>query len=386
MFALSLGPFFEKHCQCSSVIMRRSGFGEYGIFLFRIRRGDYDGCAQGHIDGYSIGIEFHLQEPGGDAGQGPIPFSSRDATTSAVVFLISQSASIEQLATGIGFLCAVEQAICYGEALYLREFAWRYKIMRSGDGMHFFQARDGRGLFRSLPSNNKGWHERFFFVSGEGWEYPPCEKNPIRVQQIPSTRSKETPELSPEEDSRVRRAGEKKPYDVAELLPPARVATSGGVSTDEGEGDRSSCPHLIRKKPRRSPEQHSSEQGGFAGGTPASSSDGLSSTEMRDVLGAIKRQRGMAGHSADLERGPRSSQLLFLFQDKLMRVHLMLLARLPVALFPRLPMRRLSRLARLSRLTRCCQSFPQPWVSSLLIFNQLQPNIRLNRPLSVRGL
>lgn len=156
------------------------------------------------------------------------------------------------------------------------------------------------------------------------------------------------------------------------------------VDEDEGEGDRSSCPHLIRKKPRRSPEQHSSEQGGFAGGTPASSSDGLSSTEMRDVLGAIKRQRGMAGPSADLERGPRSSLLPFLFQDKLMRVHLMLLARLPVALFPRLPMRRLSRLARLSRLTRCCQSFPQPWVSSLLIFNQLQPNIRLNRPLSVR--
>lgn len=54
--------------------------------------------------------------------------------------------------------------------------------------------------------------------------------------------AKETPELSPEEDSRVRRAGEKKPYDVAELLPPARVATSGGVSTGNSLMKLFLCP------------------------------------------------------------------------------------------------------------------------------------------------
>lgn len=55
--------------------------------------------------------------------------------------------------------------------------------MTSVEGMHFFQVRDGQGLFCGLPSNNKSWHERFFFVSGEGWKYPPDEENPVRVQQ-----------------------------------------------------------------------------------------------------------------------------------------------------------------------------------------------------------
>lgn len=43
-----------------------------------------------------------------------------------------------------------------------------YRIAKTGEGMYHFQSRDKRGLFVGLPSNNKGWHEKFFFVSGEG--------------------------------------------------------------------------------------------------------------------------------------------------------------------------------------------------------------------------
>ena len=65
--------------------------------------------------------------------------------------------------------------------------------MRSPEGHHFFQARDRRGLFCGLPSNNKGWQERFFFNFGQGWEYPPDEKDLARVQNqwgVPSTQCK----------------------------------------------------------------------------------------------------------------------------------------------------------------------------------------------------
>lgn len=47
--------------------------------------------------------------------------------------------------------------------------------------MYHFQARDKRGLFVDLLLNNKGWHKTFFVVSGEGWEYPFEEENPVRV-------------------------------------------------------------------------------------------------------------------------------------------------------------------------------------------------------------
>lgn len=73
------------------------------------------------------------------------------------------------------------------------EFAWCYKVMRSPEGHHFFQAQDGRVLFYGLPSDNKGWQERFFLISGQGWEYPPDEKDPATVQNqwgVPSTQYK----------------------------------------------------------------------------------------------------------------------------------------------------------------------------------------------------
>lgn len=49
--------------------------------------------------------------------------------------------------------------------------------------MHFFQARDRRAFLKHLPSNNKGRHQMFFFVSGEGWEYLSGKEDLVRVQR-----------------------------------------------------------------------------------------------------------------------------------------------------------------------------------------------------------
>lgn len=53
------------------------------------------------------------------------------------------------------------------EASPWREFTFCYKIVRHKDGMLFFQARDKRRLFSSLPSSNKSWHKRFFLCRGK---------------------------------------------------------------------------------------------------------------------------------------------------------------------------------------------------------------------------
>lgn len=55
-------------------------------------------------------------------------------------------------------------------------------MIKSPEGHNFLQAQDGRGLFHSLPSNNKGWNERFFLVSGKGYEYSLNEADPVKVQ------------------------------------------------------------------------------------------------------------------------------------------------------------------------------------------------------------
>lgn len=64
-----------------------------------------------------------------------------------------------------------------------REFAWCYKLQTTKNGMPYFQALDGRALFKPLPSNSKAWHQKFFFVFDEWWEYPSDEEDPIRVQR-----------------------------------------------------------------------------------------------------------------------------------------------------------------------------------------------------------
>lgn len=60
---------------------------------------------------------------------------------------------------------------------------WSYKIVKTSEGMFFFHARGKPGLFSGILSNYKGWHERYFFISAERWEYPPDEENLVQVQR-----------------------------------------------------------------------------------------------------------------------------------------------------------------------------------------------------------
>ncbi|KAB1203379.1 hypothetical protein CJ030_MR8G004871 [Morella rubra] len=110
--------------------------------------------------------------------------------------------------------------------------------------MYHFHSWDKRGLLVSLPSNNKGWHKRFFFVSGEGWEYPPEEENPVGVLRTwgsPLQRAKIELDLEPEEKLWVSFAFEKK-WDLAELLSATASSALVGAETDKSIRKASARP------------------------------------------------------------------------------------------------------------------------------------------------
>ncbi|GFZ03421.1 hypothetical protein Acr_16g0000450 [Actinidia rufa] len=53
------------------------------------------------------------------------------------------------------------------------EFRGLYSLSPLPDsGWYYFKARPEKNLFRGSPSNVKGWKTRFFFASGDEWEFP----------------------------------------------------------------------------------------------------------------------------------------------------------------------------------------------------------------------
>ncbi|GFZ03787.1 hypothetical protein Acr_16g0004110 [Actinidia rufa] len=53
------------------------------------------------------------------------------------------------------------------------EFRCLYSLSPLPDsGWYYFKARPEKNLFRGSPSNVKGWKTRFFFASGDEWEFP----------------------------------------------------------------------------------------------------------------------------------------------------------------------------------------------------------------------
>ncbi|GFZ13232.1 hypothetical protein Acr_23g0016170 [Actinidia rufa] len=53
------------------------------------------------------------------------------------------------------------------------EFRCLYSLSPLPDsGWYYFKARPEKNLFQRSPSNVKGWKTRFFFVSGDEWEFP----------------------------------------------------------------------------------------------------------------------------------------------------------------------------------------------------------------------
>ncbi|KAB1201456.1 hypothetical protein CJ030_MR0G003691 [Morella rubra] len=62
--------------------------------------------------------------------------------------------------------------------LSLKEFLWFYTPIRSTqvDRFWYFRPRNqGVSPITSYPDTNKGWHDRYFFMSGVGWERFPGE-------------------------------------------------------------------------------------------------------------------------------------------------------------------------------------------------------------------
>ncbi|KAB1206600.1 hypothetical protein CJ030_MR7G020485 [Morella rubra] len=58
--------------------------------------------------------------------------------------------------------------------LSLKEFLWFYTPIRSTqvDRFWYFHPRNqGVAPITSYPDTNKGWHDRYFFMSGVGWEH-----------------------------------------------------------------------------------------------------------------------------------------------------------------------------------------------------------------------
>lgn len=48
----------------------------------------------------------------------------------------------------------------------------------------FFASRDLMlTLVTGLSSSNSGWRTQYFFVSGEGWEYPPGEEPEVKFNR-----------------------------------------------------------------------------------------------------------------------------------------------------------------------------------------------------------
>ncbi|GFS45589.1 hypothetical protein Acr_00g0096950 [Actinidia rufa] len=64
------------------------------------------------------------------------------------------------------------------------EFRYLYSLSPLPDsGWFYFKARPDKNLLRGSPSNVKGWKTRFFFASGDEWEFPSstAASNTLRV-------------------------------------------------------------------------------------------------------------------------------------------------------------------------------------------------------------
>ena len=62
----------------------------------------------------------------------------------------------------------------YWHHLSLSEFRCLYTLFKSlkpDSGWLYFKARPGRNVIKGSPNNVKGWKRRFFFVSGDDWEF-----------------------------------------------------------------------------------------------------------------------------------------------------------------------------------------------------------------------
>ncbi|GFZ01033.1 hypothetical protein Acr_14g0006680 [Actinidia rufa] len=140
------------------------------------------------------------------------------------------------------------------------EFRCLYSLSPLPDsGWFYFKARPDKNLLRGSPSNVKGWKTRFFFASGDEWEFPSgtAASNTLRVPRswgTPGKSCNKLPTLSEVDAKRTEAIlGKIKPggyFEVSKVLGSrtfnkyfavgcTALSTSGGDNTtsgDEGKG------------------------------------------------------------------------------------------------------------------------------------------------------
>ncbi|GFY80321.1 hypothetical protein Acr_01g0001300 [Actinidia rufa] len=66
------------------------------------------------------------------------------------------------------------------------EFRCLYSLSPLPDsGWYYFKARPEKNLLRGSPSNVKGWKTRFFFASGDEWEFPSGTAASDSIPRVP---------------------------------------------------------------------------------------------------------------------------------------------------------------------------------------------------------
>ncbi|GFS41640.1 hypothetical protein Acr_00g0075480 [Actinidia rufa] len=95
--------------------------------------------------------------------------------------------------------------------LSLNEFRCLYTLLKgpgSESGWLYFKARLGKNILKGPPNNVKGWKRRFFFISGDDWEFHstiPREEGVVQVSRswgAPGKQCNKVPVLSSTEEER----------------------------------------------------------------------------------------------------------------------------------------------------------------------------------------
>ncbi|GFS41354.1 hypothetical protein Acr_00g0073890 [Actinidia rufa] len=136
------------------------------------------------------------------------------------------------------------------------EFRCLYSLSPLPDlGWYYFKARPDKNLLRGSPSNVKGWKTRFFFASGDEWEFPlgTAASNTLRVPRswgTPGKSCNKLPTLSEVDAKRTEEVLEKIDpggyFEVSKVLGSrtfqkhfaagcTALSTSGGDNTASGE-------------------------------------------------------------------------------------------------------------------------------------------------------
>ncbi|GFS36972.1 hypothetical protein Acr_00g0049020 [Actinidia rufa] len=148
------------------------------------------------------------------------------------------------------------------------EFKCLYSLSPLPDsGWYYFKARPEKNLFRGSPSNVKGWKTRFFFASGDEWEFPSGVVASDTIPRVPRSwgtpgkSCNKLPTLSEVDAERTEAIfGKIEPrgyFEVSKVLGSrtfrkhfaagcAVLSTSGGDNTTSGdEGEFVSCEDSV---------------------------------------------------------------------------------------------------------------------------------------------